>query len=66
MIYEQRQTLSHSKSADAYLEYCKTDYWPKLKSEGGQPLCLLSGLEFRLMEVLLSRKTQRDLFERLW
>ena len=44
MIYEQRQTLSRSKSADAYLEYCKTDYWPKLKSEGGQPLCLLSGL----------------------
>lgn len=44
MIYEERRTLSHSKSAEAYLEYCETEYWPKLRTVGGQPLCLLSGL----------------------
>ena len=44
MIYEERRTLSHPKSAEEYLEYCKTDYWPRLRSEGGQPICLLSGL----------------------
>lgn len=44
MIYEERLTVSHSKSAEDFLEYCKTDYWPNLKAEGGKPLCLLSGL----------------------
>lgn len=44
MIYEERLTLSHSKSADNYLAYCKTDLWPRLRAEGGQPVCLLSGL----------------------
>ena len=44
MIYEERHTLTHAKSAADYLEYCQTDLWPKLKAEGGQPLCLLSGL----------------------
>ena len=44
MIYEERQTLSHSRSANEYLEYCKTNFYPKIRSKGGQPLCLLSGL----------------------
>ena len=44
MIYEERRTLSHPKSAEDYLEYCKTGYWPNLRAEGGQPICLLSGL----------------------
>jgi hypothetical protein len=44
MIYEERRTLAHAKSAADYLQYCHTELWPKLKSEGGQPLCLLSGL----------------------
>ena len=44
MIYEERRTLTHAKSAADYLEYCQTDLWPKLKAESGQPICLLSGL----------------------
>ena len=44
MIYEERRTLSQSKSREEYLEYCKTDYWPKIRAEGGRPFCLLSGL----------------------
>ena len=44
MIYEERRTLTHARSAEEYLEYCKSDLWPKLRSEGGQPICLLSGL----------------------
>ena len=44
MIYEERQTLVHAQSADAYPEFCKNDYWPALRALGGQPLCLLSGL----------------------
>ena len=44
MIYEERRTLTHAKSAEDYLEYYKSDYWPKLRADGGQPICLLSGL----------------------
>ena len=44
MIYEERQTLTHSRSADEYLEYWKAYFCPELRSKGGQPLCLLSGL----------------------
>ena len=44
MIYEERRTLTHTKSAEDYLEYCKSDLWPRLRAEGGQPICLLSGL----------------------
>jgi len=44
MIYEERRTLTHSKSAEDYLEYCTSDLWPSLRAEGGQPICLLSGL----------------------
>ncbi len=44
MIYEERLTLTHAKAADAYLEYCHTGVFPQIKSEGGEPLCLLSGL----------------------
>ena len=44
MIYEERRTQTHAKSAADYQKYCQTVLWPKLKSEGGQPLCLLSGL----------------------
>lgn len=44
MIYEERRTLSQSKSGEEYLEYCQTDYWPKIRAEGGRPFCLLSGL----------------------
>ncbi len=44
MIYEERLTLTHPRSTEDYLGYCKSDLWPKLKAEGGQPICLLSGL----------------------
>jgi len=44
MIYEERQTLTHSRSADTYLEYFKANFCPRLRPKGGQPLCLLSGL----------------------
>ena len=44
MIYEERRTLTHTKSAEDYLDYCKSDLWPRLRAEGGQPICLLSGL----------------------
>jgi len=44
LIYEERRTLAHAKSTDEYLEYCRSEYWPKLRAEGGQTLCLLSGL----------------------
>lgn len=44
MIYEERLTLTHSKSAEAYLKYCQTDRQAQLRAAGGQPLCLLSGL----------------------
>ena len=44
MIYEERLTLSHSKSASDYLEFCKDEHWPKLRAAGGEPICLLSGL----------------------
>jgi len=44
MIYEERLTLTHAKSADAYLEHVKSNLHPQLNKEGGEPLCLLSGL----------------------
>jgi hypothetical protein len=44
MIYEERLTLTHSRSAEDYLEYCQTDRLEQLRTAGGQPLCLLSGL----------------------
>ncbi len=44
MIYEERLTLTHAKSAEAYLEHVKNHRVPQVKKAGGEPLCILSGL----------------------
>jgi len=44
MIYEERLTLTSAKSAEAYLEYAQNERQPQLRTVGGEPLCLFSGL----------------------
>ncbi|GIS95107.1 MAG: hypothetical protein CM1200mP22_23440 [Dehalococcoidia bacterium] len=44
MIYEERRTLAHPKSADDYLKFCQTELFPELRHLGADPISLLSGL----------------------
>ena len=44
MIYEERRTLAHPKSADDYLKFCQTELFPELRHMGADPISLLSGL----------------------
>ncbi len=44
MIYEERYTIANSATARDYLNFCRETMCPKMKSAGGQVICLLSGL----------------------
>ena len=43
-IYEQRQLTLHKGALDAYVQHARNDIWPLVREQGGEVLCLLSGL----------------------